>query len=68
MNGDLRPGTAQPMIDLSSFNWWGLFLALVGVLWLSDKQGWIRFDWSLIAPIALVFAGIMAFMPRRRSH
>lgn len=56
------------MIDLSSFNWWGLFLALVGILWLSDKQGWIKFDWSLIAPIALVFAGIMAFMPRRRGH
>jgi hypothetical protein len=66
MNGDLRPAGARQSVDLSAFNWWGLFLVIVGVLWLADKQGWLKFDWSIIAPLFLVFAGIMAFMPRRR--
>ena len=66
MNGDLRPAGARQSVDLGSFNWWGLFMVVVGILWLADKQGWLKFDWSIIAPLALVFAGIMAFMPRRR--
>jgi apolipoprotein N-acyltransferase len=68
MNGDLRPAGARQSVDLSAFYWWGLFMVIVGLLWLADKQGWLKFDWSIIAPLALVFAGIMAFMPRRRSH
>ncbi|HUR64508.1 MAG: hypothetical protein QOG31_1221 [Thermoplasmata archaeon] len=66
MNGDLRPAGARQTVDFSSFNWWGLLMIIVGVLWLADKQGWLKFDWSIIAPLFLVFAGIMAFMPRRR--
>ncbi|MEA3203405.1 MAG: hypothetical protein QOI63_1080 [Thermoplasmata archaeon] len=66
MNGDLRPAGARQTVDFASFNWWGLLMIIVGILWLADKQGWLKFDWSIIAPLFLVFAGIMAFMPRRR--
>lgn len=66
MNGDLRPAGARQTVDLTSFNWWGLFMVIIGFLWLADMQHWFTFNWDIIAPLSLVFAGIMAFMPRRR--
>ncbi|MEK6975188.1 MAG: DUF5668 domain-containing protein [Candidatus Thermoplasmatota archaeon] len=58
--------TQRTGFDWSSFNWWGLFILIIGVLWLGDELEWFNFDWSMMAPIALVFAGIMAFLPKRR--
>jgi hypothetical protein len=66
MNGDLRPLGTRSGLDWTSFNWWGLFMVLIGILWLGDGMGWFKFNWSMMAPIALVFAGVMALIPRRR--
>lgn len=70
MDGDMftRSTRTTGTFDWSSFNWWGLFILIIGVLWLGDEMGWFNFDWSMMAPIALVFAGIMAFIPKRRGH
>lgn len=67
MNGDLRPMGTRQSLDLAGFNWWGLFMVIVGVLWLADMQHWFTFNWSIIAPLALMFAGVMAFVQRRRQ-
>lgn len=67
MDGDMfSRGSQRPGFDWASFNWWGLFFLIIGVLWLAEEMDWFRFDWSMMGPLALVFAGIMAFMPRRR--
>lgn len=68
MDGDMftRNGAQRTGFDWSNFNWWGLFILTIGVLWMGDEMQWFNFDWSLMAPLSLVFAGIMAFMPKRR--
>jgi hypothetical protein len=68
MNGDLRSPGARQTMDLTAFNWWGLLMILVGLLWIADKQHWLTIDWSITAPLLLIFAGIMALMPHRRNH
>ncbi len=65
--GTLGTGNAtSPRYDWGSFNWWGLFLLMIGVAWLGDEMGWFAFDWSMMGPLALVFAGAMAIFTRRR--
>lgn len=68
MDGDMfsRSTGTRASYDWTSFNWWGLFILVIGVLWLGDEMGWFNFKWEMMAPLSLVFAGIMAFMPRRR--
>ena len=68
MDGDMftRSTRTTGSFDWANFNWWGLFILAVGVLWMGDEMGWFTVKWSLTPPIVLVFAGIMAFMPRRR--
>jgi hypothetical protein len=67
MDGDLFGGRTQTKgYDWAGFNWWGLFILIIGVLWLADEMDWFAVEWKLMAPFALVFAGIMAFVPRRR--
>jgi len=64
---DLRPVGARQTVDWASFNWWGLLMVIVGALWIADMEHWLTFNWDIIPPLILVFAGIMAFMPRRHS-
>lgn len=66
MEGDMFSRGTQRSFDWAGFNWWGLFILIIGVVWLGDEMGWFNFDWSMMAPLSLVFAGIMAFVPRRR--
>ncbi len=68
MDGDLfsRSTGTRSGFDWAGFNWWGLFFLIIGVVWLGDEMDWFAFDWSMMAPLSLVFAGIMAFLPRRR--
>lgn len=68
MDGDLfsRSTGTRGSFDWAGFNWWGLFFLIIGVIWLGDEMDWFSFDWSMMAPLSLVFAGIMAFLPRRR--
>ena len=70
MDGDMfsRSTGTRSSFDWGNFNWWGLFILTVGILWMGDEMGWFAFDWSMMAPLSLVFAGIMAFMPRRRGN
>lgn len=68
MDGDMfsRSTGNRTGFDWTGFNWWGLFILIIGVLWLGDEMGWFTFKWEMMAPLSLVFAGIMAFMPKRR--
>lgn len=67
MDGDMFTRSQRTTsMDWAAFNWWGLFFLIIGVLWLSEEMGWFAFDWSMMGPLALVFAGIMAFLPKRR--
>ena len=66
MNDSYLGGGGTKTMDWASFNWWGLFLLLVGIAWLGDSMGWWRFDWSMVGPLTLVFAGIMIFVGRRK--
>lgn len=67
MDGDMfSRSPARAGFDWASFNWWGLFILIIGVLWLGDEMSWFNFKWEMMAPLSLVFAGIMAFMPKRR--
>ena len=66
MNDNYLGGTKATM-DWSSFNWWGLFLLMMGVAWLGEEVGWWTFNWSMVGPLALVFAGIMLFIGRGRK-
>lgn len=67
MDGDMfSRSTQRSGFDWAGFNWWGLFFLIIGILWLADEMDWFTFDWSMMGPLALVFAGIMAFMPKRR--
>lgn len=67
MDGDMFTRTGQrTTMDWTAFNWWGLFFLIIGVLWMADELQWFTFNWSMMGPIALVFAGIMAFLPKRR--
>lgn len=66
MDGDLfNRGGGKRQFDLSNFNWWGLFILLIGVAWLGDTMGWWTFEWSMMGPIALIFAGIMVVFGRK---
>lgn len=66
MNDTYLGGTKTGM-DWSSFNWWGLFLLMMGVAWLGEEVGWWTFNWSMVGPLALVFAGLMLFIGRGRK-
>jgi len=67
MDGDMFTRSSQrTTMDWMAFNWWGLFFLIIGVLWMADEMAWFTFNWSMMGPIALVFAGIMAFLPKRR--
>jgi hypothetical protein len=66
MNDNYLGGTKATM-DWSSFNWWGLFLLMMGVAWLGEEVGWWTFNWSMVGPLALVFAGLMLFIGRGRK-
>lgn len=66
MDGDLYTrGTTEREFDLANINWWGLFLLLIGVAWLGDTMGWWTFNWSMMGPLTLVFAGVMILFTRR---
>ena len=65
MNDTYMGGTKAAM-DWSSFNWWGLFLLLMGVAWLGEEVGWWTFNWSMVGPLALIFSGVMVFISRRK--
>ena len=68
MDGDMfggRSGSGQRTFDLSNFNWFGLFFLLLGVAWLGDNMDWWTFQWSMVGPLALVFAGIMVLLGGR---
>ena len=67
MNDTYMGGTKATM-DWSSFNWWGLFLLMMGVAWLGEEVGWWTFNWSMVGPLALVFAGVMLFIGRAGRH
>jgi hypothetical protein len=58
-------GTTRTM-DWTSFNWFGLFFLLLGVAWLGDNMAWWAFNWSMVGPLALIFAGVMLFISRRK--
>ena len=67
MDGDLfSRNTSERSFDLANINWWGLFLLLIGVAWLGDTMGWWVFNWSMMGPLTLVFAGVMILFTRRR--
>jgi membrane-bound ClpP family serine protease len=61
---DTYMGSTKTGMDWSSFNWWGLFLLMMGVAWLGEEVGWWTFNWSMVGPLALVFAGLMLFIGR----
>jgi hypothetical protein len=66
MEGDMFGGrSGERQFDLSSFNWWGLFILLIGVAWLGDNMNWWTFEWSMVGPIALIFAGVMVVFGRK---
>lgn len=67
MNDTYLGGGTKTAMDWSSFNWWGLFLLLMGVAWLGEEVGWWTFNWSMVGPLALVFAGFMLFLGRGRK-
>lgn len=64
---DTYLGGAKTTMDWSSYNWWGLFLLLMGVAWLGETMSWWTFNWSMVGPLALVFAGFMLFIGRGRK-
>lgn len=64
---DTYMGSTKAGMDWSSFNWWGLFLLMMGVAWLGEEVGWWTFNWSMVGPLALVFAGLMLFIGRGRK-
>ena len=64
---DTYMGTGKATMDWSSFNWFGLFFLLLGVAWLGDNMAWWTFNWSMVGPLALIFAGIMVFIGRSRG-
>jgi hypothetical protein len=60
-------GSSGASFDWASVNWWGLFIVVLGVAWLGDNMKWWHFEWSMVGPIALVFAGVMmTFQSQRR--
>ena len=60
---DTYMGTGTPRtLDWASFNWFGLFFLLLGIVWLGNTMRWWTFDWSLLGPIALVFCGLLLFI------
>lgn len=63
---DTYMGTGTRTMDWTSFNWFGLFFLLLGVAWLGDNMGWWAFNWSMVGPLALIFAGAMVFISRRK--
>lgn len=63
---DSYMGGARPTLDWSSFNWFGLFFLLLGIAWLGDNMDWWAFNWSMVGPLALIFAGVMVFISRRK--
>ncbi len=60
-------GSSSPSFDWGKVNWWGLFIVVLGVAWLGDNMGWWTFEWSMVGPIALVFAGIMMLFAQAKK-
>lgn len=66
MEGDMFGGSrGERSFDLSHFNWWGLFILMMGVAWLGDNMHWWTFNWSMLGPLALIFAGVMVVFGRK---
>lgn len=63
---DAYLGGSKNSVDWTQFNWWGLFLLLIGVAWLGDTMRWWTFQWEMLGPLALVFSGLLLFVSRRR--
>jgi hypothetical protein len=63
---DTYLGGATKTFDWSTVNWWGLFLLMLGVAWLGDTMHWWTFNWQMVGPLALVFAGFIVLFGRTR--
>ncbi len=63
---DTYMGGGNRTFDWSTVNWWGLFLLLLGMAWLGDTMNWWSFEWSMVGPLALVFAGFIILFGRKR--
>ncbi len=51
------------------FNWWGLFLVLLGLGWLGGMLNWFEFNWAWAGAIAIIIVGLgMMFGRRRHGH
>ncbi len=61
-------GSAKPAFDWANINWWGLFIVVLGVAWLGDNMKWWVFNWSMVGPIALVFAGVMMLFTQQKRR
>lgn len=63
---DTYMGGGTKTFDWSTVNWWGLFLLLLGIAWLGDTMKWWTFNWTMVGPLALVFAGFIVLFGRKR--
>jgi hypothetical protein len=68
MDTDGPMGTDREEFSLRDVNWMGLFLVVLGVLWLGGMMGWIRFDWRWAGPLALIAVGCMMLLGRGRHR
>jgi hypothetical protein len=64
---DTYMGGTKTGFDWAAFNWWGLFLLMLGVAWLGDTMHWWTFNWTMVGPLALIFAGFMVLVGRSKK-